>query len=273
MHLVTKAARRSCVAMLAASFGIWAGPVRSVPAAPECLPPATSVVGVDAPDARTVELQDGRVIRLAGIETFALLLDQADSAEAALRRRVGAIVGGRPLRLAEIGTPADRHGRLPALVTSENGALVQEQLVADGLAIAFAVGEPLPCFDRLLTAEKEARQAGKGLWTKEPLPRARPQALRSRIGRFALFEGTVISVGNRPGRTYLNFGEWWSEDVTAEIDVRDRARFGGEAELQKLTGKRVRIRGFIEDKEGPMVLVNSPMQLEILGDSAEGDRP
>lgn len=147
-------------------------------------------------------------------------------------------------------------------------------LAGDGLALAVAAGNPLPCFDRILRAEDTARRAGRGFWSRTKLPEARPDALAARIGRFAIFEGAPVSVGSRPTRTYLNFGRWWSEDVTAEIAARDRALFGGEAELAKLAGRRLRIRGFVEDKAGPMIVIRSSMQIETLGAAAiDGEAP
>jgi hypothetical protein len=63
--------------------------------------------------------------------------------------------------------------------------------------------------------------------------------------------------------------------VTVAIDGRHRKRFGGEAELAKLAGRRLRVRGFLEARGGPMVNVSSPMQIEVLGESekVEGDAP
>jgi hypothetical protein len=91
------------------------------------------------------------------------------------------------------------------------------------------------------------------------------------VGRFAIFEGRVISVGARRTLTYLNFGLRWSEDVTVAIEARHRARFGGEARIADLTGRRVRIRGFVEERAGPMVAVTTPMQVEVLGEPTPDD--
>jgi hypothetical protein len=74
----------------------------------------------------------------------------------------------------------------------------------------------------------------------------------------------VVSVGNRRTRTYLNFGGRWAEDVTVEIEARDRDRFGGELGLADLAGWRVRVRGYVEERQGPLIIVRSPMQIERL---------
>jgi endonuclease YncB( thermonuclease family) len=225
-------------------------------------------------DPRSIVLEDGRELRLAGIETFALLLPEGAETEAALQRRLETLLAGPPLRFRQVGQKPDRYGRLPAVIELDSGELVQEALAREGLAVAFASG-PLPCFEKILAAENEARQKRRGFWVAAALPEARPDALRELVGRFAIFEGRVLSVGNRPGRTYLNFGSWWARDVTVEIAARDRELFGGEAALASLAGRRLRVRGFVQEKGGPMLVASSPMQIETLPEAvpAEGYAP
>lgn len=232
-------------------------------AEPACLSETFQARAVDAEDARTLTLEDGRVLRVAGIEPFDLLRPELSEAPAELRGRMSALAGGRAVTVQLADGGPDRYGRHPALIAAD-GALLQETLAGEGLAIAFAGGDPLPCFQRILAAETGARAAGRGFWTETTLPGARPAALATLTGRFVIFEGKVLSVGNRSTRTYLNFGERWSEDVTVEIAAGDRAAFGGEAGLAALAGQRVRVRGFLEEKGGPMMPISSPMQLEML---------
>ena len=254
------------------------------PAAAEACPAGGEAVRVErVPDWRSVVLADGRVLRLAGIESFAALLstggpaDRAlqEGADAALRQRVEALAGSAVAYLHRLEEKPDRHERFPALLRLSDEVILQERLVREGLAVGYAVGEPLPCFPLFLAAEADARAARRGFWAGFRLPLAYPDRLRDRIGRFTIFEGTVISVGNRPTRSYLNFGAWWQTDVTAEIAARDRDAFGGEAGLGGLAGQRVRLRGFVAERGGPMLLITSPMQLEALGpvEGPEGETP
>jgi endonuclease YncB( thermonuclease family) len=237
--------------------------INAASAEESCLAGALEVHATGVADPRSIMLEDGRVLRLAGIETFALLAPDAGGAEAALVSRLGALIKGTPLYAVLFAEETDRYGRFPAMIAA-GGRLIQETLTREGLAIAYPGGEPLPCSDRILAAEEEARRARRGYWI-EPLPQAWPEALSSRIGRFAIFEGRVVSVGNRRDRTYLNFGRRWATDVTAEIEAADREGFGGEAALSDLAGRRVRIRGYLEEKAGPMVVVRSPLQIELIG--------
>jgi endonuclease YncB( thermonuclease family) len=231
---------------------------------PGCLEGTEEVRAAEVVDARALRLEDGRVLRIAGIEPFDLLRPELRDAEAVLRRRLAALAGEGPLSVQLAADAPDRYGRLPALV-SAGGTTVQESLVGEGLAVAFAGGDPLPCFQRILAAEDAARRAGRGFWAGVTLPVATPAALRQQIGHFVIFRGTVISVGNRSARTYLNFGNRWSEDVTVEIEAANRGDFGGETGLAALAGRQVQARGYLEEKAGPMLAMGSPMQLEVIG--------
>lgn len=262
---VRQAALRLLRALLAAAAASI--PPSANAAQPACVAVAEEAIGVAVPDARTIELADGRSLRLAGIEPMTLLVEDGDT-EPALRDRIAAIASGNPLTFALTADTSDRYGRLPALAVVDK-QLMQVMLVREGLAVVFATGDALPCFDDLLAAESEARRQKRGFWAKaSPLPPPLPDALRPWVGRFAIFEGIVRSVGNRRDRTYLNFGEWWTEDVTVEIAAGDRESFGGETALADLAGQRVRIRGFLEEKAGPMMAVTSPMQIERLKSSS-----
>ena len=227
-----------------------------------CLETVSEANGSDVVDARSLRLADGRTIRLSGIEPFGLLTSDPERMEAELLKRLTELVEGREIAIQIVATDPDRYGRFSAMAAID-GELLQETVAGEGLAVAFAYEDALPCFDRIIAAENEARNQHRGFWTGE-LPQARPEALAGWIGRFVIFEGKVISVGNRRSRTYLNFGFRWTEDATAEIAAENRELFGGEAVLDALAGRRIRVRGFLEQKGGPMVVLRSPTQLEVL---------
>jgi endonuclease YncB( thermonuclease family) len=237
-------------------------------AAAYCLPESDAEIARVAvvADARTLRLVDGRTLRLAGIEPIAALYADgaaASAADAALVDRLQSIAGAAEIHFTALGE-SDRYGRLPALI-EHGGQLLQEALIAEGLAVAFAAGTPIPCFEVLLAAEAQARQQGRGFWADAAVPFAIPVALEARTGLFTIFEGIVLTVGNRPSRTYLNFGRRWSDDVTVEIPAAERSAFGGEEGLATMAGQRVRVRGVLEARNGPLMTVTSPNQIELLG--------
>ena len=64
---------------------------------------------------------------------------------------------------------------------------------------------------------------------------------------------------------YLNFEEDWREDFTIFIAKRDLKRFGGKAhELGLLEGANIRVRGWLGFRNGPMIEITHPEQLERL---------
>ena len=202
-----------------------------------------------------IVLEDGRTVRLAGIEV---------PGEAALP-------AGTALVLKRLGVAeTDRYGRLTAHVFIGDGPerWFQADLVRRGLARVARVGDA-SCARTLFAAEQVARAAKLGLWA-EPyyvMTKAEDPAevLRSR-GRFTLVEGKVASVRESGGTIYVNFGRRWSEDFTVTIAKRNERAFSAAGlEPKTLAGRRVRIRGWIEERGGPWVEAARPEQIEVVG--------
>ena len=261
------------------SAAVWIFSVAMAAAASEHPCDAGSWAPVEAAslaDARTIVLSDGRTTRLAGLESLAALARDratADAMDARLARRLAQSLAVRLLRIRILPGEPDRHGRRAALVMAGD-ELLQEYLLSAGLAVfmpGIFPGDDAgdACARRLLAVEAEARLARRGSWS-EPgffVATARPDALSSQFGHFVIFQGFVRSVGTRRDRTYIDFGRNWRSDVTVEIIASRRRYFGGEAELEALAGKFVRIRGFLEERAGPMVPARHPAQIEILTDT------
>ncbi len=275
-------ARRICGALICSAV-ICAFPIATATAAGDGAcdsGPWARVETASLVDARTILLGDGRAVRLAGLEGLAALARDpatADAMDEQLTRLLSHWLTAMPLRIRILPGKPDRHGRRAALIMAGD-ELLQERLLDAGLAV-FMPGK-LPgnaiggdagdaCARRLLGVEAAARIAGRGGWSDSrfSVAAARPDALSSQFGHFVIFQGMVQSVGTRRDRTYIDFGEDWSNDVTVEILAAKRRHFGGEAALEALTGKIVRVRGFLQEKAGPMVSVKHPAQIEVLADS------
>ena len=78
----------------------------------------------------------------------------------------------------------------------------------------------------------------------------------------------MVSVRTSGATIYVNFGRRWSEDFTVTILKRNERKFATAGfDLQRLAGRRVRVRGWIEQRGGapgsPWIEATYPEQIEL----------
>jgi len=213
-------------------------------------------------DSRTFRLEDGREVRLAGIEPVAA--DKAASGAA-----LAAILPGRDVMLSGEDDTPDRYGRQPAFVfVAGSETPVQGLLLAQGEALIAATVAEKDCAAILAAAEAEARQARRGTWADPAAIKnaESPGDILAGIGRFTLVEGRVLSVRQAGATTYLNFGRNWTRDFAVTISRRASAAFEASGiGLKSLENRRIRVRGWVEARQGPRIEVLRVGQIELLG--------
>jgi endonuclease YncB( thermonuclease family) len=213
-------------------------------------------------DARTFRLEDGREVRLAGIEPVASEKSKSTSA-------LAAIIAGREVTLhGEDDTP-DRYGRQPALVFVVASEIpVQALLLAQGEALVSTTITNKDCAAVLAAAEAAGREAKQGTWADPTaIKNAESQGdILAGIGRFTLVEGKVLSVRQAGATTYLNFGRNWTRDFAVTISRRVGPAFEAAGiSLKSLENRRIRVRGWVEARSGPRIEVLRVGQVELLG--------
>jgi hypothetical protein len=71
-------------------------------------------------------------------------------------------------------------------------------------------------------------------------------------------------VGQGGGPIYLHFADDWRSDFTVSIERKDVQAFAAAGiDLKGLAGKHVRVRGWIEWRNGLMIAATHPEQLEL----------
>lgn len=235
-------------------------------------------------DGETLRLESGREVRLVGsLAPKAGPLPGEDARARApaedAARALDALVTGHRIKLRYDGRRRDRYGRILAQVyvdTPEGGLWVQEHLIRQGHGRAYALPGNTRCLAALMAAEEQARDAGRGLWRDQThrVHSAREIDLLSRlIGRFVIVEGRVVGVTRARQLTYLNFDADWRRDFTASLAnaAVDRS-LGGADNLRRLEGRTIRVRGWIEQRNGPMMALSSPEEIETLEEPSEAAR-
>jgi len=179
-----------------------------------------------------------------------------------------AVSGSEALSLHATNDKPDRYRRIGVHAFTSDGDWLQGRLLERGEAFQFALGQQRNCITAMRQLEQKAKRARAGLWTSDvPVFEAKnTDALLQQVGKFAIVMGTVRSIGDRKRRLYLNFGSNWSEDVTAvAVKTGSGAYRGDVGMLQRLEGKRVEIRGIVEDSQGPLIRLIDEAQIDIFG--------
>jgi endonuclease YncB( thermonuclease family) len=215
-------------------------------------------------DARSFRLEDGREVRLAGIEP--VVTDNANRTAA-----LAAIVAGHDVTLRGEDDTTDRYGRQPAFVFLDGAEdPVQVRLLALGAALVSGTVANKDCASVLNAAETAARQGKTGTWADPAAIKnaESPGDILTGIGRFTVVEGRVLSVRQAGATTYLNFGRNWTRGFAVTISRRMIAALEAAGVAPKsLENRRIRVRGWVEARGGPRIEVLRVGQIEMVGEN------
>lgn len=221
------------------------------------------------------QLADGRIVRLAG------LAPRQNDAE---RERFASLLArwhGQAFRLAPLGE-TDRWGRLPARLLAADEALAGQPdlsaaLLAEGAALRLPEPGLAACNEIWRKAEPRPATAGKSGVLSATAERKHDAvappvidghdaaAMRAQAGRIVVVEGRIAAVGERAQRTYLNFERRRGAGgsiVLSRALWRDLQRSGWTA--SSLTGKRVRVSGVVEGRDGLLIEAQTRSALELI---------
>jgi endonuclease YncB( thermonuclease family) len=226
-------------------------------------------------DGRSFALDDGREIRLASLEVPPAA--GTSPAGQASRAALAAMAAGQTVTLRGAAGAPDRYGRTiaHAFTTGEARprAIAQPRAIAHALLAAgharvgVEIGDSA-CAAELYSHERVARIAKRGLWSDPQyaiLDGGNLTGLVAGRGRFSVVEGKVLSVRESGGTIYVNFGRRWSQALTVTISKRQERIFTGAGLTPKaLENRRLRVRGWIEVRNGPRIEASRPEQIELV---------
>ncbi len=210
-------------------------------------------------DGATATLDDGRTLRLVGIDapSGGALARQAKAALAEL-------VAGNAVDLRFAGNPADRQGRVLAQIYA-GPVWVQGELVRRGLARVRGTADNRPGIVDLLRIERQARRYHRGIWSDAAYAVRAPDQAATFAGTFQLVDGTIGAVDDVSGTIFLRFGADRQSAFAVSI-AGPALKLCSEAGLDPtaLAGKRILVRGYIDGTKRPTIALTYPEQIEIL---------
>ena len=220
-------------------------------------------------DGDTLRLSDGRNVRMIGLNTPELgKQGRSDEPFAvAARKRLEALVAASDGRVGLVPgkESKDHYGRTLAHVYGADGANLEAQMLAEGLGFQVAVAPNVDLVACQQAAERNARQAGLGVWRQSPVLKAE-QIVTS---GFAVLSGRVSKVQRNRGGVWIEL----QDSVVLRVAPNLLTRFDVNS-LESLKGKQIEARGWVLDrsrrgglKEGQarwMLPLTDPAMLQVV---------
>jgi len=231
-------------------------------------------VVIEVIDGDTIVLDSDIKVRLIGIQAPKLPLGR-DGFETwplaqQAKQELENLALGKNVEIRYGGAQVDRHGRaLGHMFIGVDQIWAQGAMLRAGLARVYSFPDNRFCLSELYQIEAQARVDRVGIWDGEAFyairDGARPKILLERLDQYEIVEGRVINADRVRQRVYLNFGKNWSEDFTIVIERAGLRRFE-EAGIDPLSFENalIRVRGWIEERDGPRIEITHPEQIELL---------
>lgn len=236
-------------------------------------------------DGETIRLDDGKDVRLIG----ALAPRSSDAAaegdgpwppEEKTLTAVRRLLRGRSVTLSFAGRRSDRHGRVLAHVhvTRSDGTRVwvQNWLIEQGMARAYSLPGNDDCIADLLAAEASARQERRGLWEHaayQVRPAAQPAELARYRTTYQVVAGEVAHATTSGSRVYVTLKSSEPSAIPGSRSRRGAFRLTWARNLRPLpgidtpdalVGREVLVRGWIEQRTGPQIDIETAGQIELV---------
>jgi micrococcal nuclease len=211
-----------------------------------------------------LELDDGRVVRLAGIRLPAGTDGRAAQDLARAEAALAGLVERRAVRLEPADPPSDRHGRLVAQLWRDDGLWLQGALIEEGLVQVQARPGETALAAELAAREQAARSSRTGIWAHGRFGPRPAHQVDTLVGSFQIVRGRVVRVAPTEHYIYLNFGRDWRADFTLRVargSVRSFRPAG--IDLEQLAGQEVEVRGYVLEAGGPLIELSDPEQIRL----------
>jgi len=159
----------------------------------------------------------------------------------------------------------DRYGRLIAHLFLKNQDWVQALIIENGWARVETNSASVNITSRLYGFEKFARAKRIGIWSDPTYRIIMAQEKAMAVNQFQIIQGQVQAAVKIKNTIYLNFADNWRDDFTIKIDGPALKLFKQKKiNVLKWSGKTLRVRGWLVNKNGPMINVTHPLQIEVI---------
>ncbi|UCG35462.1 MAG: thermonuclease family protein [Candidatus Omnitrophota bacterium] len=238
-----------------------------------CAPSDYSNIKVDEViDGDTIKLSNGKLLRYIGIDTPEMRTKRGNqfiyspqpySLEAKEFNRN--LVEGKFVRIEFDVEKHDRYKRLLGYCFAGE-EFVNAKMITEGMAVIYTKPPNVKYADLFVDLQKQARKARKGLWgAYKIIDQSRAHKY---INQIRTVRGKVLNTYDSGKVVFLNFGEDYKTDFTVIIFRNSLPHFKrkGIDPVTFYNAKTIEVSGRIREFNGPEIIVNSPEEIEIIGE-------
>ncbi len=225
-------------------------------------------------DALTIVLKDGKIIRLSSIDIPGFVYPEPSETSFQAKEALEKLLANDSdvilfqTKKPKVGRENRMGHMLAHLKTKKDGIWVQGYMIENGFARAAPAPRNFELSAPMYVLETKARTEKKGLWADDAFPVLQDTDAMQANGSFAVVEGTIQKAASVKNDVYLNFGSDWRKDFTIQVKPPIRKQLVHEGiDPLALNGKRVRVRGWVREYNGPLIELNHPASLELLENS------
>lgn len=216
--------------------------------------------------------KSGKIYQLSGLDSPGLLEGDPTLALAA-QKRLSDLLVGKDVKLFQ--TKKETIGRLNRLghhlvqaVKVQDQIWIQGQLLSEGLVRVRTTASNPEMAAAMLATEQTARSKKIGLWGQTPYRIRADDDTEDSLNSFQLVEGTVKKTAIKTNTIFVNFGEDWQTDFTIGIPSPARKLLARKnIDPLQLTGRHLRVRGWVRHYNGPYIEIDHAEQIELLDDA------
>lgn len=230
-------------------------------------------------DPQTLQLSDGRLVRLAGLEFPDYNLHDQGALSITAMQILSDMLIGKDVYFYQTKKKdwgrSNRMGHhIGHIARKSDEAWAQGALISLGLARVRTTKRNPEMAMQMYALETKSREEKLGLWETDGFEILKPSGLEPHIGKFQVIEGRIESSALKKNRLYLNFGLNWRNDFTVSIAASDRRGFTKQGlDPLQWNGKTIRVRGWLESYNGPYIEIDHPERIELIGTGNDQNQP
>lgn len=214
-------------------------------------------------DGDTLRLDDGRKVRMIGLDTPELGRDGAPAqpfAEQARAALAALLASNDYVRLRYDAERQDRYRRTLAHVHLDDGRSIAASLIEQGFATALVIPPDLWNIDCYRAAEQRAQTGQRGIWALAAYQPVESTALATDAQGFHLVRGRVMRVGENRSSVWLTL------EGGLALRIERKALHYFPTPPEQLRGRTVIVRGWPHPgADGGLVMrIRHPAALEVV---------